>query len=49
MILRCTVKLLKLLGVTTRSLDELDPDDDDWYANLLSRLEERYEEFRRAG
>lgn len=35
MILRCTAKMLKLLGVRTTGLPELSPSDDDWYLNLL--------------
>ena len=35
MVVRCTVKMLKLLGVRPSALAELEPDDDDWYVNLL--------------
>jgi len=35
MILRCTAKLLQLLGANPRSLAEVPPDPEDWYANLL--------------
>ena len=35
MILRCTGKLLTLLGERPSSLTERLPTDDDWYANLL--------------
>lgn len=36
MILRCTAKLLKLLGVRPASVEIADPElEDDWYANLL--------------
>jgi hypothetical protein len=34
-ILRCTAKLLVLLGTRPRTLAEPAPSDDDWYANLL--------------
>ena len=34
-VIRCTVKALKLLGVRLASLVEIEPDDDDWYVNLL--------------
>jgi len=34
-VIRCTAKVLKLLGVRPSSLAELEPDDDDWYLNLL--------------
>lgn len=35
MIVRCTVKLLNLLGKPSVKLVEVPPSDDDWYANLL--------------
>ena len=35
MIVRCTAKLLNLLGKRTSTLVEAPPSDDDWYANLL--------------
>lgn len=35
MILRCTTRLLGLLGARPSTLPEVEPDDDDWYANLL--------------
>ena len=35
MVIRCTAKMLKLLGVRPSSLAELEPDEDDWYVNLL--------------
>ncbi len=35
MVIRCTAKVLKLLGRRPGSLAELEPDDDDWYLNLL--------------
>lgn len=35
MVLRCTHKLLRLLGTRSLSLIEAPPSDDDWYANLL--------------
>jgi hypothetical protein len=34
-VLRCTAKVLKLLGASPRDLATIDPADDDWYANLL--------------
>src|SRR3970040_10904 len=34
-ILRCTAKLLSLLGIGTRELAVFEPSNDDWYANLL--------------
>ena len=33
--LRCTAKLLTLLGVSSRELADVEPRDTDWYANLL--------------
>lgn len=35
MILRCTKRVLDLVGVGPRDLVTADPTDDDWYANLL--------------
>ncbi len=35
MVVRCTAKVLKLLGVRPGSLVVIGPDDDDWYVNLL--------------
>ncbi len=35
MILRCTAKLLALLGVRPRDLVTIEASDQDWYANLL--------------
>lgn len=35
MVLRCTAKLLKLLGKSKAKLAEAAPSDDDWYANLI--------------
>ena len=35
MILRCTARLLTLLGTQAATLNDAPPDDDDWYANLL--------------
>lgn len=34
-VLRCTAKLLTLLGTRPRDLVTIDPSDDDWYANLV--------------
>jgi hypothetical protein len=34
-ILRCTGKVLKLLGARPSALSTPDPSDDDWYLNLL--------------
>ena len=34
-VVRCTAKALKLLGVRPASLAEVEPADDDWYVNLL--------------
>jgi len=34
-VIRCTAKVLKLLVVRPPALAELEPDDDDWYVNLL--------------
>lgn len=34
-VLRCTAKLLNLLGARERDLAALEPSDADWYANLL--------------
>ncbi|MDQ3381979.1 MAG: hypothetical protein M3546_16990 [Actinomycetota bacterium] len=35
MILRCTVKMLNLLGVRATSLHDVPASDEDWYLNLL--------------
>lgn len=35
MILRCTAKMLTLLGVRATALPDVPPSDDDWYLNLL--------------
>lgn len=35
MVVRCTAKALKLLGLRPTSLAEIEPADDDWYLNLL--------------
>ena len=35
MVLRCTQRVLDLLGGRAVTLTELPPADDDWYANLL--------------
>ena len=35
MVLRCTTKVLGLLGVRPAALAEMPPSDDDWYVNLL--------------
>jgi uncharacterized protein DUF6933 len=35
MLVRCTKKMLDLLGARAASLDDLPPTDDDWYLNLL--------------
>lgn len=35
MVLRCTTKVLSLLGVRAAALTEVPPGDDDWYVNLL--------------
>lgn len=35
MVVRCTVRLLDVLGTKRSSLPEVPPTDDDWYANLL--------------
>ena len=35
MILRCTARMLALLGVRATALPDLPPSDDDWYLNLL--------------
>jgi hypothetical protein len=35
MVVRCTVKLLRLLGASPRSLAAHEPSDENWYANLL--------------
>lgn len=35
MILRCTAKMLTLLGVRATALPDLPPSADDWYLNLL--------------
>ena len=35
MIVRCTKKMLDLLGGRSLTLSELPPTDDDWYLNLL--------------
>jgi Domain of unknown function (DUF6933) len=34
-ILRCTAKVLALVGVSARDLADVPPSDDDWYVNLL--------------
>jgi hypothetical protein len=34
-VVRCTAKVLKLLGIRSGSLAEIGPGDDDWYVNLL--------------
>ncbi len=34
-VLRCTAKMLTLLGVRPRDLVTIEPSDEDWYANLL--------------
>jgi hypothetical protein len=34
-VLRCTAKMLTLLGARPRDLVTIEPSDDDWYANLL--------------
>jgi len=34
-VVRCTAKALKLLGLRPASLAEIEPADDDWYLNLL--------------
>ena len=35
MVLRCTAKILTLLGARPRDLVTIEPGDQDWYANLL--------------
>ena len=35
MVLRCTAKMLSLLGTRPRDLVTIEPSDEDWYANLL--------------
>ncbi len=35
MVVRCTEKMLGLLGVRSTTLGELPPSDDDWYLNLV--------------
>ena len=35
MVVRCTAKAPKLLGLRPPSLAEIEPEDDDWYLNLL--------------
>ena len=35
MILRCTAKMLTLLGIRATGLPDVPPSDDDWYLNLL--------------
>ena len=35
MILRCTAKMLSLLGIRAAALVDSVPSDDDWYVNLL--------------
>src|SRR5438445_9464529 len=35
MVLRCTAKMLSLLGTRPRDLVTIEPSDLDWYANLL--------------
>ncbi len=34
-VLRCTAKMLSLLGTRPRDLETIEPSDQDWYANLL--------------
>ncbi len=34
-VLRCTAKVLSLLGTSTTDLVSAEPSDDDWYANVL--------------
>jgi Domain of unknown function (DUF6933) len=34
-VLRCTAKLLNLLGARPQDLTTIEPSDEDWYANLL--------------
>jgi hypothetical protein len=34
-VLRCTAKMLSLLGARPRDLVTIEPSDQDWYANLL--------------
>jgi hypothetical protein len=34
-VLRCTTKMLSLLGARPRDLVTIEPSDEDWYANLL--------------
>ena len=34
-VLRCTAKMLTLLGARPRDLEAIEPSDGDWYANLL--------------
>src|SRR2546426_715351 len=34
-VLRCTPKMLTLLGARPRDLVTIEPSDEDWYANLL--------------
>ncbi len=35
MVVRCTAKVLKLLGLRPAALERIDPTDDDWYLNLF--------------
>lgn len=35
MVLRCTTRVLDLIGVRARALDDVPETDDDWYANLF--------------
>ena len=35
MVVRCTAKMLKLLGLRPSALPEIEPGVDDWYVNLL--------------
>src|SRR2546427_11362279 len=34
-VLRCTAKMLTLLGARPRDLATIEPSDEDWYANLM--------------
>jgi hypothetical protein len=34
-VLRCTAKVLNLLGARPTDLVRVEPSDDDWYANVL--------------
>lgn len=35
MILRCTTRVLDLIGVRAQALSDVPPSDEDWYANLF--------------